>query len=505
MKCPQCGSEFEGVVEQCFTCGWEFDQKPEDFKPRTSKLAVLTLILGILCLVTFYLPLLAAIVVGVVALRKIRKSRGRLTGERLAITGILIPVLSLPIIPVIGYAVWSKDAGPVPNEFTEADLVQVRPENEVSWKLLLQLNDEPDDPNGAPAIGLTKQDIEQLDNLYQDDPNSIEARFKFIREHVAEIKSLWTNSRKGREIFEKLAEFDEIADLEKAVDLTSADVKTDYIFIKDARYLACIYTSKCLLLQQEGRDIEAVQTLIFFDSVVRKYDITARSLISKLVGYAMLSVDIHTADYLANSSSISDEALALLKSHFMPLTPNLMCLRNCIVYEYLSYKNSLQGILAKERKTTMLKFNSSCRYFDCYCRKIIKMDEVVPTDDYCPISVWPWDKPNWPRVSLDEEDIESFNIYTLYNPIGWMMTQILFPAYGKIIEIKTKVYITDDLFQWVLARRLGEKGSLKARAYSDEYTVDVEKGLVFSVGPDGQAYTDDDIKLPIDPAVLGLK
>jgi hypothetical protein len=33
----------------------------------------------------------------------------------------------------------------------------------------------------------------------------------------------------------------------------------------------------------------------------------------------------------------------------------------------------------------------------------------------------------------------------------------------------------------------------------------VDKGQVFSVGPDGKAYTDDDIKLRIDPAVLGLE
>ena len=86
-----------------------------------------------------------------------------------------------------------------------------------------------------------------------------------------------------------------------------------------------------------------------------------------------------------------------------------------------------------------------------------------------------------------------------------MLTQILFPAHGKILEIKDRILIYDDMLQWVLARRMGQEGSLKARAYSDEYTVDVEKGLVFSVGPDGEPYTKDDIKLRIDPVVLGLE
>ena len=499
MKCPKCGTEFEGAVEQCFTCGWDFSENHTDFEPRTSKLAIFSLVLGILCLFTLYLPLLATVIVGAIALRKIRRSRGKLTGERLAMAGILIPVLSLPVIPTIGYAVWSKDAGPVPNEFTEADYVQVRPENKKSWDLLLQLNDMPDDPNGAPAIGLTKQDVEMLNELWENEPNTIEERFQFIREHAAEIESLWNNSAKGREMLEKLAEFDEIAVL------TPSDLDVIEVFTCDAKYLTRVYISKCFLLHQEGKDAEAAQMLIFFDTVVRKYTVSARSLISKLVAYAMLSMDLHAADYLVNSPHITNEALLLIKSHFTLLRQNLLSLQNCIIHEYFIYKNSLYESLPKGVKTPMLKFNSSCRYYDGYCRKIIQLDKGMIPDDYCLISVWPWERPNWPKVSFNAEELEVFNIYTLYNPVGSMLTQILFPAHGKIIEIKNKIHITDDLFQWVLARRMGEECSLTARAYSDEYMVDIEKGLVFSVGPDGAAYTNDDIKLRINPEVLGLK
>jgi len=168
MKCPQCGTEFDTPVEQCFTCGWDFNDEKGDFTPRTSKLAVAALVLGILCLFTLYLPFLAAVVLGVSALRKIRKSRSRLTGERIAMAAILVPVLSFPVFLALGYAVWSRDAAPVPNEFTEADFVQVRPENEASWEVLLQFNDERDNPNGAPAIGLTRQDVNQLDMLFEN-------------------------------------------------------------------------------------------------------------------------------------------------------------------------------------------------------------------------------------------------------------------------------------------------------------------------------------------------
>jgi hypothetical protein len=45
---------------------------------------------------------------------------------------------------------------------------------------------------------------------------------------------------------------------------------------------------------------------------------------------------------------------------------------------------------------------------------------------------------------------------------------------------------------------------LTARAYSDKYIIDVENKIIFSPGPDGKTRTDDDIKLPINPEVLGL-
>jgi hypothetical protein len=41
-------------------------------------------------------------------------------------------------------------------------------------------------------------------------------------------------------------------------------------------------------------------------------------------------------------------------------------------------------------------------------------------------------------------------------------------------------------------------------AYSDEYIIDVEKKIIFSPRPDGKSFTKDDVKLPINPAVLNL-
>lgn len=493
MKCPQCGSEFEAVVEQCFTCGWEFGQKPEDFKPRTSKLAVLTLILGILCLVTFYLPLLAAIVVGAVALRKIRKSRGRLTGERIAITGILIPVLSLPIIPVIGYAVWSKDAGPVPNEFTEADLVQVRPENEISWKLLLQLNDEPDDPNGAPAIGLTKEDVGFME--FFSEPNSVEKRFLEVQRDAETIMAIWERSQKGWDVIRELNTYDQIADLAKP------DFDAKEVIYYDLKQLVKISHLYGLMLTSQGDARSAIEPVMQLYAVTQKLGHTSRNLTMKLVCYAIFDAQINTLNYILNYSNTSKGTVEFIRNSYSSDLSDLLGLRNCFVFEYLLYKNETNKP-DFSRKHSLFKINSFLRYKDNYLKEMIKKDSGYEASEYCLVSVWPWESPNWPKVRYDEFNF--YSPYFLYNPMGYIIAKKV-PEYEKIFQIKTKILIKDDLFRWTLALRLGAEGSLKARAYSDEYTVDVEKGLVFSVGPDGQAYTDDDIKLPIDPAVLRLK
>ncbi|GAH76876.1 unnamed protein product, partial [marine sediment metagenome] len=119
------------------------------------------------------------------------------------------------------------------------------------------------------------------------------------------------------------------------------------------------------------------------------------------------------------------------------------------------------------------------------------------------LKVWPLICPNWIPVSIDSEGKVPW-FYTCYNPIGSLLIIILTPTFEKVFEIQTKLQIHSDLLQIVLSKRLGNKVSLKARAYSDEYIIDVEKKKIFSPGPDGKPHTEDDIKLTINPEVLGL-
>jgi len=78
------------------------------------------------------------------------------------------------------------------------------------------------------------------------------------------------------------------------------------------------------------------------------------------------------------------------------------------------------------------------------------------------------------------------------------------PAIGTIGQRKMKVEVQDDLFRIVLNKRLGREVSLKARAYSDKYKIDLERKIIYSPGPDGVDFTNDDIKLSIRPEVLSI-
>jgi hypothetical protein len=75
--------------------------------------------------------------------------------------------------------------------------------------------------------------------------------------------------------------------------------------------------------------------------------------------------------------------------------------------------------------------------------------------------------------------------------------------YNKDMKQNPRTRIYDDLLQIVLNKRLGKDVYLKARAFSDEYIVDVENRKILSPGEDGKAGTKDDISLPINPEVLG--
>lgn len=71
-------------------------------KPKTSRLAIASLILGIVGPCTVGLASLAGIILGIASLRRIGRSNGRTAGRRLAIAGIIVSgVGALLVVPML--------------------------------------------------------------------------------------------------------------------------------------------------------------------------------------------------------------------------------------------------------------------------------------------------------------------------------------------------------------------------------------------------------------------
>lgn len=112
MRCTQCGRESPGGSAQCIHCGGALAAPPPAARIRTSGMAIASLVLGIVGFFLFAIPALVGLVLGIISLRSIKRSQGRLRGQGLAIAGIctsgcatmLLPIMAAMLFPVFARA-----------------------------------------------------------------------------------------------------------------------------------------------------------------------------------------------------------------------------------------------------------------------------------------------------------------------------------------------------------------------------------------------------------------
>ncbi len=500
MRCPKCGIENPDDVKICGSCSavlkTSTGQEPVT-QPRTSRLAISSFILSLFSFVAAFIPALCSVVFGISSLYYIKKHKPYLKGKGLAIAGIAISVISTLIFVGLFGFLCIPDAPPIPNDYTVDDLRSAPDYCNKSYELLLAL-EEANDCNGAPAIGLSKADVNELEGLYelfkQDD---YEQTSQGIRENEGLILGLWNKSQNGRDIISQLNTFDEIADL------SEPNIAVEIDYLKNIGYLARIYRYYVSLQAELGNDETAVKELVELDSVFRKFSPNARILATKLVCYAVLAGDIFAADFIANNPNASSGSVELLAEHFKPLADKQTTLKNSIIGKYLMAKTALDKIISENpgfKKNPTLKINSTLRLAKNLCDEQLVKEGAMPESQK--LSVWPWRYLDRINVSIRYPDDRLPKIYFVYNPVGSLIAYICAPVCDRMFQQKTKLQIHDDMLQVVLNKRLGRTVDLKARAYSDEYLIDLEKGRILSPGPDGQVDTEDDIKLTINPEVL---
>jgi len=441
----------------------------------------------------FFAALLGAFT-AVASISNIKKSKRKLIGKRLAIGAVIFSTIQVVLL-----SYWRIDAAPISNDYTIADLRSAPPECAPSYELLMSISEKEEHPTGAPAIGLSAQDVNTIEQVNEvikkEDYSKIT---ETLKANADSINQAWENAKKGRDVINELNIFPEIADL------TEPNLDAKIGFLRNLRHLARLYQAYVYLQTEQGNGQSAVNELIELDSVFRNLSVNARSIVTKLVCYANLNVGIGAANFIINNPETSHESLELLAEHFVPLTNEQISLRNSFISEYLMFKNELSKILRdsslKYSAFSPLKLNSSFRVYKNFCDRWIASEEN--RQEIEKLTVWPTLYPQFPVTMDIDYDFPWY--YKAYNPVGYAVLRVLTPAMERVFQQQTNLQIRDDLLQIVLNKRLGNEVSLKARAYSDEYIIDVENNKIFSPGPDGKADTKDDIKLIINPEVLNL-
>ena len=463
---------------------------------KISGLAILSLVLGVLSLLFFVLTGIPAIVVGIISIFRISRSRGMLKGKYVALAGVLISILLMGTF----YLLWSLDAPPIPDDYTVVDLRSAPADCAESFEILKTLVDEELTLPGAPAIGLTEHDLYMSAEIRGVIQKGTAAEMsQILGYYTKDIQRAWTSTEEARDVIGQLDAFAEIADL------TEPGVRVKIMRHNNLIELARFYQVYARLQTEQG-DIQALAAeLIELDSVLRKFSLNARLLIAKLVCHLAMADGILTANAIANNPQASRETVELLAKHFTPLTAEQMSLRNPVLFEYLLTKNHASDVLGQNvtGRTPLLKRNSTLRLYRNFCDAWISSLGDTEGIANSRLSVWPAIYGRMEPVSFDAER-PLLLFYRCYNPVGSIFLRVARSNSSRgTLARRTAMRIQDDLLQIVLSKRLGRDFSLKARAYGDEYIVDIENKEILSPGPDGKAGTRDDIKLPINPKVLG--
>ncbi len=338
MQCPKCGGENLEDASLCGSCGWAL--KPPDImqpkgKARTSKLAILSLVLGVLSLPFFVLAGLPAMVIAITSIVQIAGSRGALKGAAIALAGMIVSVLMMCVFAVL----WCLDARPIPNDYTLADLRSAPAECAESFEILKTLIDEDWSLPGAPAIGLTKEDVKVIDEVSEVIEDGAASQIaESLSEHAAQIEQAWTRAEKARDAIRRLNEFPEIADLTEP--RVGAKTMRWHNLIELARLYQAYVNS-----HTDPNDIQAVLSdLIELDSVFRKLALNVRGFMEKLICLGCIGEDMVTAKAIVNNPLVARESVELLARHFTPLTKEQMSMRNGILSEYFLLRSVVSEV-----------------------------------------------------------------------------------------------------------------------------------------------------------------
>jgi len=416
--------------------------------------------------------------------------------------------ISLGVCAVVfaGYIVaayWRIDAPPIRDHWGMSDLRSAPLECEGSFELLMSLADANDSVEGAPAIGFSAADVNDLRRVWEViKAGDLGKTRQALDDEAAVIVRLWDRCARARAVVEQLDEYAEIADMSTP----SLSPDNPYPFLKNMRYVIWTHQVYACLKSHQGHVEEAVTTLAQINRLARGFDKNARTPIGKITCIATFGMDVGTAAFVANGTEVSEAQLERLLAEFSPVRDECLSLRNMIIFEHLYVKKLVDemfdeaGRHRRRKLAVMLKYNSTLRLHRRLCEQWLETDGCEPVREAPTGSVWPTVYPK-PDVSLGLQGEVPW-YYWAYNPLGSQVAQLMIHYREAIGKLKTQMRVHADLLCILIDKRLGREVDLRARAYSEAYVVDKEAGRISSCGPDGQLGTKDDIWLAFDPNVV---
>ena len=97
MFCTNCGGAFPDDAPFCLNCGAQRPAAP----PEVDRKALASLVLGIVGLFLSIFAAIPAVVVGHKSYSQIRKSAGKLSGEGIALAGLILGYIGIALFPII--------------------------------------------------------------------------------------------------------------------------------------------------------------------------------------------------------------------------------------------------------------------------------------------------------------------------------------------------------------------------------------------------------------------
>jgi hypothetical protein len=216
-----------------------------------------------------------------------------------------------------------------------------------------------------------------------------------------------------------------------------------------------------------------------------------------MIWVAITGKNIETATAVIRHPNCTAAALDLLAEAFPPIPPDAVSLRAPIVGENIALANVVETMSAATDPYDMFgeppKETVLAVAFAVGFRKNRTLRE---SRTFCDFLLAGLDR-HPPDISAASAAVDRyFDRPDLRNLGGWYLLTMSIPSYSNAVTKTTLLRVRSDLLALEIANRQGRALELMDFYGSGPYQRDEQTGHMFSVGPDGQAGTADDILLP---------